>query len=231
MHIPQMTRVLKDAMHTRVAHAVCRHIRSQGLKPGDRLPSERALSAMFGTGRNTVREALQLLSAEGIVDLVQGRGAYLLREPDEGPLRLELMKVDYRDLLDIKMWMEQLAIRRAFDKMDTAVLGEMEALSLSMQSLAAQGLYSIEHDRLFHIRLLDCAGSQTLKQFVLGLIDALNDYVYLLKGAEATWLKTVPFHLDICKALRERRLQAALAAHEYIHSYDLEVLDSLENNI
>ena len=231
MHKPQMQTVLKDAMHTRVAHAICRHIRAEGIKPGERLPSERMLSAMFGTGRNTVREALQMLSREGILELVKGRGALLRREPDESPIRLELMKVDYRDLLDIKMWLEQLAIRRATDKTDNAMLSELEARALEMQRLAAQGIYSVELDRTFHTQLLDSAGSETLKQIVLGLTDALNDYVYILKGAEVTWLKTVPFHLDICKALREKRVQAALAAHEYIHSYDLEVLDNLENNV
>ena len=231
MNKPQIQAVLKDTMPTRVAHAICRHIRAEGIKPGEKLPSERVLSAMFGTGRNTVREALQMLSGEGILELIKGRGAFLRLEPDEGPLRFELMKVDYRDLLDIKMWLEQLAIRRAADKTDKAMLSKLEAPALEMQCLAAQGIFSVELDRLFHTQLLDSAGSETLKQLVLGLIDALNEYVYIFKGAETNWLRTIPYHLDICKALREKRVQAALAAHEYIHSYDLEVLDNLENNI
>jgi GntR family transcriptional regulator len=48
-------------------------------RPGDRLPSERELAARYGSARNTAREAIGLLQAEGLIDVHHGRGAFVRR--------------------------------------------------------------------------------------------------------------------------------------------------------
>jgi GntR family transcriptional regulator len=54
------------------------------LAPGARLPSERELARIYGTARNTAREAVALLQADGLVDAQHGRGVFVRRRP---PLR------------------------------------------------------------------------------------------------------------------------------------------------
>jgi len=218
----------REATYLRIAEALCTHIRALGLQPGDRLPPERQLAAQFSAGRNTIRQAQALLARQGIVRLVSGRGAFLEREPGEEPLRLRLMEVDYRDLLDIKMWLEQLAIRRAAERATAQDLDALSACAENLRRDALKGRYFMATDRAFHTQLLHCAGSHTMSQLVLGLIDALNEYIPWLEGTEAIWLKTVPYHVDICTALRQGRVSAALAAHEYIHLLDLDVLAKLD---
>lgn len=51
------------------------------LPEGDRLPSESALIEQFGTARGTVRQAIQLLRSEGLIEVQHGRGAYVRRRP------------------------------------------------------------------------------------------------------------------------------------------------------
>ena len=53
-------------------------ILSGDLKPGDRLPPERELAARFGTNRNTLREAIRALEAQGLVRARQGDGVRVL---------------------------------------------------------------------------------------------------------------------------------------------------------
>lgn len=57
------------------------HLRDQisrgDLVPGARLPSERDLAAQFGSARNTAREAVSILAAEGLVDAQHGRGVFV----------------------------------------------------------------------------------------------------------------------------------------------------------
>jgi len=48
-----------------------------GLKPGDRLPSERELATQHGAARNTAREAITILRNEGLVDAQHGKGAFV----------------------------------------------------------------------------------------------------------------------------------------------------------
>lgn len=57
-------------------------ISSGGLKPGDKLPTERALAEEFGLSRNTVRRALRVLEERGKITRMIGRGTFVTgREP------------------------------------------------------------------------------------------------------------------------------------------------------
>ncbi len=55
-------------------------IQAGRVEPGGRLPSERELLEEYGTAYATVRQALGMLKAEGLVDSVQGLG-YFVRQP------------------------------------------------------------------------------------------------------------------------------------------------------
>ncbi len=61
----------------RIADAVRGLITSGELAPGDKLPSERELARRFSTARNTAREAIRLLTEEGLVTAQHGRGVFV----------------------------------------------------------------------------------------------------------------------------------------------------------
>jgi len=49
----------------------------QGMRPGDRIPSEAEVATLCRVGRSTAREGLKLLEQEGIVEVERGRGRFL----------------------------------------------------------------------------------------------------------------------------------------------------------
>lgn len=59
-----------------VAEELRRRVLSGAIPPGSLLPSEADLIAEFGTSRGTIREALNLLRAEGMIVTEHGRGSY-----------------------------------------------------------------------------------------------------------------------------------------------------------
>lgn len=61
-------------------------LRDGRLRPGDRLPSERALAGQFAVSRNTVREALRILEFNGMLVLKRGStgGAFVTRPDPDG---------------------------------------------------------------------------------------------------------------------------------------------------
>ena len=59
----------------RVVDAVTEHIRDNGLRMGDALPSEAAFAAQAGVSRTVVREAFGALSALRLIDVGNGRRA------------------------------------------------------------------------------------------------------------------------------------------------------------
>lgn len=60
-----------------VRDAVADFIRDQGLKAGDRIPTEAELCAAFGISRPSVREALRLLEQERLIVTEHGRGRFV----------------------------------------------------------------------------------------------------------------------------------------------------------
>ncbi|RKT32930.1 GntR family phosphonate transport system transcriptional regulator [Roseovarius halotolerans] len=54
--------------------------------PGDKLPTEAALSRRFGVNRHTVRRALAQLADEGIVHARRGAGVFVTHSPTDYPI-------------------------------------------------------------------------------------------------------------------------------------------------
>jgi len=48
------------------------------LKPGEKLPSERKLADLLGVSRASIREAIQALAFSGYLEVIQGKGTYIL---------------------------------------------------------------------------------------------------------------------------------------------------------
>jgi GntR family transcriptional regulator len=61
----------------RIADELRREILAGELAPGAPLPSERVLARTHGTARNTARQAIAMLQAEGLVSAEHGRGVFV----------------------------------------------------------------------------------------------------------------------------------------------------------
>ena len=77
-HIGRIDRI---PLITTVMERIQRLIEERDVGVGERIPSERQLREGFGVGRSTVREALRALEALGVVEVVQGRGAFVRQRP------------------------------------------------------------------------------------------------------------------------------------------------------
>jgi DNA-binding GntR family transcriptional regulator len=66
-------------MYERIAAALREQILSGTLGWGDRLPTQEALSDTYGVSRIVARRALDILETEGLIDRVQGGGAFVRR--------------------------------------------------------------------------------------------------------------------------------------------------------
>jgi GntR family transcriptional repressor for pyruvate dehydrogenase complex len=68
----QVTR--EPRLSDKVADLLLETIASQGLQPGDKLPSERELGEQFGVSRTVIREAVRALVAKGVIEVRSGSG-------------------------------------------------------------------------------------------------------------------------------------------------------------
>ncbi|MFN3576687.1 MAG: phosphonate metabolism transcriptional regulator PhnF [Tabrizicola sp.] len=77
---------MKDALWSAIAATLRDEIGAGHYRPGDRLPTEAALSARFGVNRHTVRHALAALAEAGLVHSRRGAGVFVAQRPTDYPL-------------------------------------------------------------------------------------------------------------------------------------------------
>lgn len=77
------------APYQQIADDLRREITSGVLAPGKRLDSSRQLAARYGVAPMTVHQALRVLRDEGLVDTLQGRGAFVRDENEPRPLDIQ----------------------------------------------------------------------------------------------------------------------------------------------
>lgn len=66
-------------LYVQLENALVQRIRTQGLKPGDRLPTEAEIEEEYAVSRATIRMSLNRMVADGIVQRVQGLGSFVAR--------------------------------------------------------------------------------------------------------------------------------------------------------
>lgn len=111
-----------------------RAILSGQYRPGDRLPTERAMAQQFGVSRVTVRDALRALEANGLVRVkVGGQGGPYVSEPDIALLsdsigtHLHLRGTTFQDLAEARQALETTAAQLAARRATAADLAALEA--------------------------------------------------------------------------------------------------------
>ena len=77
------------AVYQRIAHDLRTQILSGDLPPGSALPSETELVRRYGSSRGPVRQAINLLRSEGLIDSHQGRGVFVRQRPTTRRLSIE----------------------------------------------------------------------------------------------------------------------------------------------
>ena len=69
---------MADSMYRQIAEDLRRQIESGGLPPGSRLRSEIELREHYEASRNTIRDAIKLLSTRGLVETRPGQGTFVV---------------------------------------------------------------------------------------------------------------------------------------------------------
>ena len=127
--------------------------------------NEVELAQDVGGSRTPVREALLLLAADGLIEMVPKRGAYV--PPLSGRQIKELMEL--RTLLEQHAASVTLAARSVPLPEMRAALAEQERLLASDARDAATAREFIEWDRQFHQSLVDAAGNELIARTYAGL--------------------------------------------------------------
>jgi DNA-binding GntR family transcriptional regulator len=111
----------EQSLHDETLIRLRDHIVEGNIADGSRVP-ERQLCEMLGISRTPLREALKVLAAEGLVELLPNRGARVR----------QLSQRDLAELFDVMGGLEGLAGRLACENITDAEIAEIERLHYEM---------------------------------------------------------------------------------------------------
>jgi GntR family transcriptional regulator, transcriptional repressor for pyruvate dehydrogenase complex len=187
------------------------------LLPGDRLPPEGKLAGQFGVGRTSVREAMKVLAALGVVEVRRGDGTFVakgnsfhLLNPLEFALILE--SGEARELLELRRIIDMACCDLVVQRATAEDLARLSALAEEHRVLVKAGASpqvvgakDVEFHRAFlestQNRPLIKVGRTIWALFVKSIVEA--------QDPRTVTRTSVRHHTDLVRALRSRNAEKA----------------------
>lgn len=180
-------------------------------KIGDKLPPERELAEILGAGRSSLREAISILSAYGIVESRQGEGTFITDKFIDSVFDF----FGFTNITNQQNYLNLMQMREVFE------VGSVKQIvaNVTEEDLTAMAGYidgfekapthqeKAAYDLKFHEHLIHCTGNplfiriykMSLK-LLYSLIDGLLPHVDVQKAAHRE-------HGEILKALKSRDVE------------------------
>ena len=142
-------------------------ISEEGLKVGDSLPTERELCARFDASRNTVREAMRILKAYGLVEVRPKIGATITDNRMARAFELfsfNTMEVSRKSFTDVQAFRDLIEVRsadRIFEELQDKDLAELREINANLADIRDIQEAS-EVDYGFHVRLISILGNNAI---------------------------------------------------------------------
>lgn len=145
-------------------------IRRGELKVGDRLPAERQLTEQLNVSRVTVRDALRILEARGLIEIrVGAHGGAFVTAPApklvaEGITdMLMLSDVRAEDVTEARQVFELSLIPLACQRADDEDIADLRAICDRAEAALADGTFEVGLSAEFHVRLSRATHNQAVE--------------------------------------------------------------------
>jgi len=207
----------QDSLYEKVLKSLKSSIAEGKLKPGDKLPAERVLAQMLGISRTSLRVALKLLSAEGLVEIKHGKGVFIAEKDTDDIIKKFSEKIfiendTLKDFFQIRKVLETQGAKWAAEKGNHEQIANLESIvTTTLAELTANKKldYAIlaEHDLKFHTCLAEASGNPVLIRIMQNLIDLFNET--RVHSLSVRPYNSINEHLEIVKAVKSRSSENA----------------------
>lgn len=208
---------MENKIYLNVVQYIKEEVRQDRLRVGNKLPTEREMSAQLGISRNSIREALRTLGSLGIVESRQGSGNYLCGDvskffTESFEMMAMVNKVKPLEISQMRRALEIQAFSQILDKVTSEDIKQLEE-TLDLLAVTP-GQEQSALDLHFHYQLIELSGntlmmstSQALSATFLTNVS--NNLRELHSEQKAITTKS---HYDIVKALSDRNMVSGIRA-------------------
>lgn len=237
-----------DLRQPKLSHMVAGRLRDQiasgNLKAGTMLQPESKLLELFGVSRPTLREALRILEAEGLITIGRGmRSGALIQGPSiqkvaqYANFMLAADGVTMRDLHEARMFFEPaiiLSLKVHDEALKSACEGLRDCVTFLQQALESrQYMEIVTGTNRFHELLAHASGNKTIAM-LLSVLQTISQGIYSINltgsrdSAEVLHKnmgKTVSGYDALCNLLEKGKVDEAAAFWQRYMERSLEFLE------
>lgn len=204
-----------------IAQQIKSKIQDGTLQPGQKLPSEAELCRQYAVSRLSVRSAIGMLAAQGLVQTFQGKGSFVLEQPqpDSAVHLFQGKYISRTDFFELRRILETESAGLAALRADRQTIQRLRELSFQMQRAQSEDEIA-EADEQFHLLLAQA----TQNLAIAGIFQMLEPYfcAMIMQNVGILGADGFTAHLKIVAAIEARNSELA-REHMYEHlNYTME---------
>ena len=212
--IDSLERIENRNIPSMVMDMITKRLLRGELNPGDKLPTEIEFSQRLGVGRNSIREAMKMLSSLGVVEIRRAEGTFIAESLSLATINPLIMTIAFakkspRELVELRLLLDvgiaELACQKVSEKNIDELVEANEEIGREL------GRKNPDEDKLrdldleFHFRLNRIANNS--------LISKIGDTIYTLffasmkKSIHTNPRSVYEKHKEIIGALRTKNTE------------------------
>jgi GntR family transcriptional repressor for pyruvate dehydrogenase complex len=181
------------------------------IKVGDRLPPERELCMQLGVSRTSLREAIRILEAYGIIETRQGGGTFVTDRFTENVFEFlgfgsHLTKQHFYHLLDVRAILEVGAVAAIIEAIQDESIHKLEQLIDALEKSDSSNELGFL-DAKYHEALIELSGNPILIALYKMIFKMLLQATSAVISYPTAKSIAVRDHRIILKALQEKNIE------------------------
>lgn len=205
---------VQKTLAQKMADQIIDYIAANGLKPGDKLPTEKKLTALMCVSRGVVREALSILATMHIIRLVHGSGIYIDSPQNAVMLTsyqtyLHLGYANIDEMYELRIQMEGVAAELTAKRISQSGIYELEMyVEQSKQYIFDEKQFCQVDDCFHHV-----ISSQCQNRLLIMNLRSISEIVSQYRSVTIHYLdirkSAYEYHVKLYEAIRDHNPSAA----------------------
>lgn len=204
----------KQTVVDKALNEILKGIISGRFKPGKRLPSEFEFMQELGIGRNSLREAMKMLTMMGIVEIRQGDGTYICTQLDPCIFDTVIYNIIFdlsscEELIEARFTLDVAVLKLVVEKADQE---QIELLEQNYEELCRNiregNLEKVaELDLAFHLMLADMCGNIFISRISKGIYQLYGQTIKKIMENIPDGIRADIYHKEIIECIKNRKIE------------------------
>lgn len=211
------------------------------IQVGEKLPSEKELCAALNTSRTSIREALRVLEAEGLVESRKGVGTFVSSRSFWMSSRNEIVALirqrgeALRQILEVREYMEGLSARLAAESTTSDLILELSQMIDQLSEWVNQeeviDMDSVAQLNLrFHLAISRASRNDIVHEILLHILPSFSESNKAILYVEQSLSRQLDEHRRVFEAIRDGNPdEAEFAMRAHVKHVRQEVMNMVSN--